>query len=97
MLVKSVAELDNDVVDHARQPRVKQQQGQRVAVSLEAVDLAQPDQPVGVERLQNRVGEPAGGRWRFATASGGWRQARDRSGSEPGGGGGLDESPSSGL
>jgi hypothetical protein len=57
VLVEGVTELHDDVVDHSGLPRVGQQQGQRVAVGLQAVDLSDADQAVGLERFGDRVGE----------------------------------------
>lgn len=61
---------------------------------LQVVNLAEANQRVGLERLEDRVGEPAGGRCRLGGSSGGCRQARDGCGSQTRGGG-LDESPAS--
>jgi hypothetical protein len=68
---------------------------ERVAVRLQAVNFAEADQPVCLEGLQDRVGEPAGGHGGFATTGEGCREAGRRSGSKPAGSG-LDEAASSG-
>jgi hypothetical protein len=65
-------------------------------VGLQVVDLAEADQPMGLEGFQDRVGESADGRRRFAAAGVGCRKAGDGCGSQAAGGG-LDESALSEL
>jgi hypothetical protein len=56
VLVTRVAKLHDDVVDHLGQPRIGQQQLQRVVMVLQAVRFADTDQPVPVEGVQHQVG-----------------------------------------
>jgi len=61
VLVARVAELYDDVVDHLGQPRIGQQQLQRVVMVLQAVRLPDADQPMPGEGLQHYAGQFAAG------------------------------------
>jgi hypothetical protein len=57
VLVARVAELHDDVVDRLGQPRIGQQQLQRVVMVLQAVRLPDADQPVPGEGVQRHTGQ----------------------------------------
>jgi hypothetical protein len=61
VLVARVAELHDDIVDHLGQPRIGQQQLQRVVMVLQAVRLPDADQPVPGEGVQHHAGQVAAG------------------------------------
>ena len=62
VLVARVAEFHDDVVGHLGQPRIGQQQLQRVVMVLQTVRLSDADQPVPGEGVQHRAGQFAAGR-----------------------------------
>jgi len=57
VLVTRVAELHHDIVGHLGQPRISQQQLQRIVMVLQAVQLPDTDQPVPGEGVQHHAAQ----------------------------------------
>jgi hypothetical protein len=65
-LVAGVAELHDYVIDHAGQPWIGEQQIEDVMVIFQSVRLANANEPVRLEGVENSVSQLSAGRTRAA-------------------------------